>query len=67
MIIHKPLYTLNLTQTGKNLKYWPLIPNVPKVQFLSYKEWLSAASVLGLGILDSALYLTQYSILKELA
>ena len=51
----------------KNLKFGPRILNPNIKVSKSHKERLPAALVLGWGILDSALYLTQYSIIKELA
>ena len=64
---HKPLCTLNLSQTKKKLKFGPRIPTPNTLAMDNCKRRLSVALVLGLGILDSALYLTQYSIIKELA
>ena len=51
----------------KNLKFAPRIPNPNANISDSCKRRTSAALVLGLGILDSALHLTQHSIVKELA
>ena len=61
----KPLYNLTLNQ--KNIKFGPLIPNTNTEASIIWNWRLTASSVLRLGILDSALCLTQYSIIKELA
>ena len=50
----------------KNLKFGPRIPNPNTTAMASREGRLAAALVLGLGIIDSDLYLTQYSIIKEL-
>ena len=44
----------------------PQIPNPNTKNSNNCKRRLSVALVLGLGIIDSALYLTQHSIIKEL-
>ena len=57
----------NPNPNQKNLKFGPRIPN-PNTEVTDIRKGrLSTALVLGLGILDSALYLTQYIIIKELA
>ena len=56
----------NPNQNQKKIKFGRQIPN-PNTKVLdSRKGRLSAALVLGLEILDSSLYLTQCSIIKEL-
>ena len=48
----------------KNLKFGPRIPNPNTKVTTRPNRRLVAALVLGFGILDSSLYLTQYSTIK---
>ena len=63
---HKPLYFLTLTQT-KKISYLGPEALILIIYFIASKGGWSEALGIGLGFLDSALYLTQYSIIKELA
>ena len=56
------IITLSLTQTIKNIKFGSQIPN-PNTNYInSRKGRLFEALVLGVGILDTALYVNQYRV-----
>ena len=63
----KTIMCPNSNPNQKNLIFGPQIPNPNAVEISARKELFTPASVSGLGILDSALCLTQHRIIKELA
>jgi hypothetical protein len=65
-VTSKTIVYPNSNPNQKNLVFGPQIPNPNAVEISARKELFTPASVSGLGILDSALCLTQHSIIKEL-
>ena len=64
---HSIIYINPKPNQKKNLKFGPRLPSSSINIDFSSKGRLTADLVLGLGILDSALYLTQYSIITQRA
>ena len=66
-VISQTITYPNPNPNEKNLKFGSRVFN-PNTKALDRRKWwLSAALLLGLGIIDSALHLTQCNIIKELA
>ena len=66
-VTSKTIVYPNSNPNQKNLIFGPQIPNPNAVEISARKELFTTASVSGLGILDSALCLTQHRTINELA